>query len=123
MTLWLRRRYIPYHLAFGDIVVTHQPTAIVSVHSFNPVYEEERREFEIGVLSSHDDATSHSHISRPLPSIAAANTAPQDQRQRNEENNGHDNAKDAFSKAMAVPEPVVAVMIVVMEGVALEEVF
>ena len=75
------------------------------------------------LLSSHDDATSHSHISRPLPSIAAANTAPQDQRQRNEENNGRDNAKDAFSKAMAVPEPVVAAMVVVMEGVALEEVF
>ena len=46
----------PYvQLAFGRLVVEQQPRAIVSVHSFNPVYEQERREFDVGVLSSHDD--------------------------------------------------------------------
>ena len=46
--------YIPYYLAFGDTVLQFCPRVIVSVHSFNPVYEGDVRNFDVGVLSSTD---------------------------------------------------------------------
>ena len=47
--------HVHLQLAFGDLVTEQAPKAIVSIHSFNPVYEGERRDFEVGVLSSHDE--------------------------------------------------------------------
>ena len=46
----IMKYYIPYHLAFGDAVLKFSPRVIVSVHSFNPVYEGDVRNFDVGVL-------------------------------------------------------------------------
>lgn len=42
-------------LSFGELVMEQAPRIIVSLHSFNPVYEGEVRDFDVGVLSSVDD--------------------------------------------------------------------
>lgn len=47
--------YRPFEAALGDVLAATQPVAMVTVHSFTPVYHGAPREVEIGVL--HDDDT------------------------------------------------------------------
>lgn len=47
--------YIPYHLAMGKMAQKFKPKLVISIHSFNPIYEGESRDFELGVLCTHDN--------------------------------------------------------------------
>lgn len=50
----IKRFYIPYCEALREISLKVDPTYIISVHSFTPVYQGEPRSMEIGVLHGHD---------------------------------------------------------------------
>jgi predicted N-formylglutamate amidohydrolase len=45
----------PYHAAVDRVVAAHPEAAVVSMHSFTPIYEGKRRELEIGVLFDRDE--------------------------------------------------------------------
>jgi predicted N-formylglutamate amidohydrolase len=52
------RIYAPYHDAIAELVATRlaqrRPTAVIAIHSFTPVYREQARPWQIGVLSHRD---------------------------------------------------------------------
>ncbi len=48
--------YLPYHLELGRCASQVDPLLILSIHTFTRNYEGEERHFELGVLSSTDDA-------------------------------------------------------------------
>ena len=48
--------YIPYHLELGRCANEVDPELIVSVHTFSPKYEDDVRDFEIGVLCTFDES-------------------------------------------------------------------
>ncbi|MBN2801197.1 MAG: N-formylglutamate amidohydrolase [Deltaproteobacteria bacterium] len=50
----VRRWHRPYHRELAALVAAHRGAAVLSVHSFTPVYEGVRREVEIGVLYDRD---------------------------------------------------------------------
>lgn len=52
----ITRFYIPYHLELGRAAREVDPLLVLSIHSFNPVFEGEVRDFEIGVLSTSEDS-------------------------------------------------------------------
>ena len=43
-------------MGLGVVASSIQPSLIVSVHSFNPIYEGQVRDFAVGVLSTTNDA-------------------------------------------------------------------
>ena len=47
--------YHSYYSAFREISLKTSPKILISLHSFNPVYEGVQRETEVGVLSSLSD--------------------------------------------------------------------
>ena len=49
--------YDPFHNAISEIVQEEKPKMIFSVHSFNPTYNGEKREMEVGIL--FDDSSEH----------------------------------------------------------------
>jgi len=51
----ISRFYIPYHLELGRAAREVDPSLVLSIHSFNPIYEGEVRDFEVGVLSTSED--------------------------------------------------------------------
>lgn len=58
----LERFFMPYHAALGDLLLTHRPELILSVHSFTPRLEsapETARPWHIGVLYNQYHAPSH----------------------------------------------------------------
>jgi len=50
----IKRFYIPYYDALREISTKVDPTYILSIHSFTPIYQGEPRSMEIGVLYGHD---------------------------------------------------------------------
>ncbi|MGB1015620.1 MAG: N-formylglutamate amidohydrolase [Nannocystaceae bacterium] len=52
--LRLRGYYQAYHDAISARIQEAQPTCLVSVHSFTPVYQQQQRTMEVGVLFDHD---------------------------------------------------------------------
>jgi len=50
----IQKYYIPYYEALREISLKVNPTYILSVHSFTPLYQGERRPMEIGVLYGDD---------------------------------------------------------------------
>lgn len=52
----IKRFYIPYCEALREVSLKVDPTYILSIHSFTPMYQGEVRSMEIGVLSGHDSA-------------------------------------------------------------------
>jgi len=50
----IKRFYIPYYDALREISTKVNPTYILSIHSFTPIYQGEPRSMEIGVLYGHD---------------------------------------------------------------------
>jgi len=50
----IKRFYIPYYEALREISEKVDPTYVLSIHSFTPVYQGEPRSMEIGVLYGHD---------------------------------------------------------------------
>jgi len=50
----IKRFYIPYYEALREISAKVDPTYVLSIHSFTPVYQGEPRSMEIGVLYGHD---------------------------------------------------------------------
>lgn len=42
--------YYPYHNAIEEQVQAHHPKLVLSIHSFNPIYEGKIREMEVGIL-------------------------------------------------------------------------
>jgi len=50
----IKRFYIPYCEALREISTKVNPTFLLSIHSFTPVYQGEQRSIEIGVLHGHD---------------------------------------------------------------------
>ena len=51
----LEKFYHTYYYAFREISLKTNPKIILSLHSYNPVYEGAKREVEVGVLSSFSD--------------------------------------------------------------------
>ncbi|KAL6069597.1 N-formylglutamate amidohydrolase [Balamuthia mandrillaris] len=51
----LTRYYDPYHAALSQLVEQAQPRLLLSVHSFTPEYEGQKRSMEIGVLFTEDE--------------------------------------------------------------------
>jgi len=47
--------YVPYHDELKYLVKMMQPFVILSVHSFTPLYEGQKREMEVGVLYNHHE--------------------------------------------------------------------
>ena len=47
--------YYTYYSAFREISLKINPKIIISLHSFNPIYEGVQREVEVGILSSFSD--------------------------------------------------------------------
>lgn len=52
--LW--KYYVPYHQKLGEVANALDPSLVISVHSFSPNYEGEKRPFELGVLCTHNEA-------------------------------------------------------------------
>jgi len=52
--LRIEQLYKPYHAALKRVHEVVQPTLVLSVHSFTPVYEGQKRDVEIGVLYNND---------------------------------------------------------------------
>jgi len=52
----IKRFYIPYCEALREVSLKIDPTYILSIHSFTPLYQGETRSMEIGVLCGHDSA-------------------------------------------------------------------
>lgn len=52
----IARYYDPYHDAVDQVVASHPGAYVLSLHSFTPRYEGQRRDVEIGVLFDHDEA-------------------------------------------------------------------
>jgi len=50
----IERFYIPYYDALREISTKVNPTYILSIHSFTPLYQGETRPMEIGILYGHD---------------------------------------------------------------------
>jgi predicted N-formylglutamate amidohydrolase len=50
----IKRFYIPYYEALREISTKVDPTIILSIHSFTPNYQGEKRSLEMGVLYGHD---------------------------------------------------------------------
>jgi len=59
-TLWR-----PYHAAVDRVVAATPGAAVVSMHSFTPVYQGHRRQLEVGVLFDRDEALARA-IARDL---------------------------------------------------------
>ena len=51
----LEKFYHTYYYAFREISLKTNPKIIISLHSYNPVYEGSKREVEVGVLTSFCD--------------------------------------------------------------------
>lgn len=51
----IARFYIPYHLELGRAARDVDPLLVLAIHSFNPTYEGDVRDFELGVLSTSED--------------------------------------------------------------------
>jgi len=49
----LQHYYLPFHLVLGAAANVVDPDFIVSIHSFNQTYEDETRDFEVGVLCTY----------------------------------------------------------------------
>lgn len=47
--------YNPFHAAIQNAVEQHHPRLVMSIHSFNPIYENNIREVQFGVLFSDDE--------------------------------------------------------------------
>lgn len=47
--------YYSYYAAFREIALKTKPKILISLHSFNPIYEGVERDVEIGILSSFSD--------------------------------------------------------------------
>lgn len=54
----LDRYYYSYYSAFREISLKIKPKIIISIHSYTPLYEGQKRDVEIGVLSSFSDEIS-----------------------------------------------------------------
>jgi len=50
----IRRFYMPYYEALREVSNKVNPTYVLSIHSFTPLYEGQTRSTEIGVLYSHE---------------------------------------------------------------------
>lgn len=74
------------------------------------------------LLLPHQNASDHSDISRPLPSVAAAHAAAQHQRDRNHKDDGKYDAEDALGEASAVVV-IVLVVVILAEAARLLRVF
>jgi predicted N-formylglutamate amidohydrolase len=55
--------YVRYHRRLGQAANAMDPRLIVSCHSFTPEYEGEKRDMDMGVLCTHEDALARSLVS------------------------------------------------------------
>jgi predicted N-formylglutamate amidohydrolase len=58
--------YAPYHSAISTVVSSYRPRLLISMHSFNSVYEGQKRDIEIGVLCNEN--------AYPADAVCAAST-------------------------------------------------
>lgn len=58
----IMKYYYSYYSAFREISLKINPKIIISIHSFNPVYEGVKREVEVGILSSFSNEFSEKVI-------------------------------------------------------------
>lgn len=69
------RIYTPYHDAIAGLIAKRekqrQPTAVIAVHSFTPVYRDHARPWQIGVLSHRDRRMADSLLAALRTSDAA----------------------------------------------------
>jgi len=50
----IKKYFIPYYEALREISAKVDPTYVLSIHSFTPLYEGKTRSIEVGVLYGHD---------------------------------------------------------------------
>jgi predicted N-formylglutamate amidohydrolase len=69
------RIYAPYHDAIAELIAKRQeqrqPTAVIAIHSFTPVYRDHARPWQIGVLSHRDRRMADSLLAALRASDAA----------------------------------------------------
>ena len=52
--LRLNKIYSEYHLSIAKTIMSKKIKMIISMHSFNPIFKNKKREFDIGILSNND---------------------------------------------------------------------
>jgi len=70
--------HAPFHALLADTIARHRPRAMVTVHSFTPVYAGQVREVELGLLHDADARLAHAMLPRAgaLTGLRTALNAP-----------------------------------------------
>lgn len=58
----VERFYLPFKQAVSDMIVRTCPAALVTIHSFTPMYHGQLRDVEIGILHGQDARLAHAMI-------------------------------------------------------------
>ncbi|SIO21936.1 Predicted N-formylglutamate amidohydrolase [Rhodovulum sp. ES.010] len=71
-----RRYYVPFHAAIEEVYAARPKAALVTVHSFTPVWHGTRRAVEIGIVHDSDSRLADAMLARPPAGRRAGRNDP-----------------------------------------------